>query len=312
MDDLEDRSLARNIGLFLVLVVLANGLIFPGSTSADGLVQTFYLAFFLHVGFTLYDGRFGVFRTVTWVLLIAIWVATELAGFIGFIVPWGQLTFWAAARWADDFPIIAKVLANAPSWVWALSSILLLCLLSLDIAVMHRDAWRQNSYLRIGVFLLAVGIVALALGFVLGMLVERVGTDTHQLGGAPTQASTPQHIVPSWPTLALYALLRSIPNKLTGLAVTFAAILVPVIWPWMHVDVLRRGPMHLVWLLCCLIFAAVWIGLTYLGSRPPDSFVIFQSQILAICYFAFFLLVPPILRKLAVGKTGIADNIAQS
>jgi ubiquinol-cytochrome c reductase cytochrome b/c1 subunit len=309
MNDAEDRSPARIVGLFLVLVVLANGLILPGPKSASE--ETFYLAFFLHTGFTLYDGRFDATRTVTWVTLIASWVGVESLAFFGFILPWGQLTFWLANVVAG-FPLVGNALAvafiNSRNWASEFSPILLLSLLSLDIAVMHRETWGRNSFARIGIFLFAVVVTALAFDFASGLLIERVPTGAHRLNDPALSGITPPTIVPPWPTLALYALLRSIPNKLLGVLAVFAAMIVPIIWPWMRVDLLRRGPTHLLWLSLCLIFATVWIGLAYLGSRSPDPFVILQSQILAFCYFAFFLFAPPVLRKLAVGKMRTSDH----
>jgi ubiquinol-cytochrome c reductase cytochrome b/c1 subunit len=309
--ELEDRSTARNIGLFLVLVVLVNGLIFPGSSSANEVLQTFYLAFFLHAGFTLYDGRFDAVRTVTWVLLITAWVGDELASFFGFIVPWGQLTFWAM-HWVAELPLVGETLASAfasnSAWISAISPAPLLFLLCLDIAMMHRETWRRTSFTRIGTFLIAVGLVALVLGFASSVVVERLATGAHRFDAA--SGLTPPHIMPTWQTLPLYALLRSIPTKLMGVVAVFAAMTIPIIWPWMRVDRLRRGPMHIVWLSLCLMFAGVWIWLSYLGSRTPDSFVIIQSQALAICYFAFFLVAPPVLHKLAVARTETPDQKA--
>jgi ubiquinol-cytochrome c reductase cytochrome b subunit len=104
--------------------------------------------------------------------------------------------------------------------------------------------------------------------------------------------------LPPWHELPFYALLRAVPNKLGGVLLMFAAVLVPMIWPWMRADLLRMGPMRRVWALFCLALAAVWIALGYLGSRPPEGALLPAAQALAVFYFAFFLIVPPVLRKI--------------
>jgi ubiquinol-cytochrome c reductase cytochrome b/c1 subunit len=237
---------------------------------------------------------------VTWTLCIAAWVGLELVGFSNFVMPWGQLGFWLAS-WVFALPVIGPTVAPALAAATGLptvSSLLLLCLLCIDIATMHRNVWRQYSAVQIGAFLTAVAIGALLMGMALGALAELVLPGMH---GAEAAASavTPIRILPSWYELPLYALLRSIPNKLIGVAVMFAAMLVPAIWPWVHADELRKGSLRKVWLSSCLILAGAWIALGYLGSRPPDGIGIIQSQILAVYYFAFFLVVPFIIRRCA-------------
>lgn len=314
MDDSKDRSLIRNIGLFLVLVVLINGLILPGPASSAGLLATFYLAVFFHAGFTLYDGSFGTLRTATWLLLTGLWAGAEMAAFFGYVLPAGPLTFWLVSELAA-LPIIGEMLfkwfaKNIPQMpeASALWPILLLSLLSLDAAVMHREAWRKSSLLRISIFLAAACAGALLFGLAVGGLISLIGApapsprDMADIGALPA----PPKIVPDWYFLPFYALLRAIPDKLAGVAVMFAAMAVPAVWPWMGADVLRKGPARWVWGLLCLALAAVWIGLTYLGSRSPDPVVIRAARVLAVLYFAFFLVWPLLLRKIVL--RGTADR----
>jgi ubiquinol-cytochrome c reductase cytochrome b/c1 subunit len=291
---------ARHIGLFLVLVVLVNGLILPGSASPADLLTTFYLAFFIHAGFTLYDGHFNALRTATWLILLVAWAGSEIVGFLGYLLPWGQLTFWLESQLAA-LPFVGEMLAEsyasngrgmqeAP----ALWPILLQCLLSLDIAVMHQEAWRKSSPLQISVFLAAVGAGAFFLSLAAGALIGPTPPSTPDIG-----LPTPAKIVPSWYELPYYALLRAVPDKLAGVVVTFASMVVPIVWPWMGTDKLRIGPMRPVWLLLCLALAAAWIGLAYLGSRPADPLITHAAQALAVFYFAFFVVCPPLLHNIA-------------
>jgi ubiquinol-cytochrome c reductase cytochrome b/c1 subunit len=300
MNGSDDRSPARTIGLFFVLVVLVNGLILPGSSSAADLQSTFALAFFLHAGLTLYDGYFDATRTITWILCIAGWLGLELVGFLNFVIPWGQLGFWLAVK-VQALPVIGTTAAPAlaaTTGLPTLLSLLLLCLLCIDIATMHRNLRHRYSAVQIVVFLVAVTIGALLMGVALGALADLLLSGVRGAGAAAS-AVTPIRILPFWYELPLYALLRSIPNKSIGVAVMFAAMLVPVVWPWVHADALRKGSLRRVWLSLCLILAGVWIALGYLGSRLSDPVVIVQSQILAAYYFAFFLVVPFVIRRYA-------------
>jgi ubiquinol-cytochrome c reductase cytochrome b/c1 subunit len=309
MSDQKDRSLIRNIGLFLVLVVLSNGLFLPGSASSANLLSTFYLASFLHAGFTFYDGRFDALRTTTWLVLASAWAGAEIAEFLGYTLIWLQFKFWlvtwvtnllaavpvAGERLAEGFVRSIQPISEVP----APSPILLLFLLGLDIAVMHREAWRNSSFLRTGIFLAMAAAGAFILGLAAGVLHGNSAPIAHDMVDIGTLPAPPK-IVPEWYFLPFYALLRSIPDKLAGAVLTFAAMAVPLIWPWMGADILRKGSTRWVWLLLCIIQAAIWIGLGYLGSRPPDPLAVQASRVLAVLYFVFFLVWPPMLRQFAL------------
>ncbi|MBI5264963.1 MAG: hypothetical protein HY852_24475 [Bradyrhizobium sp.] len=295
MKGLQDRSLAADIGLFLVLTLLVTALfggIANGSISPSQLLGTFYLALFIHIGFSLCDGSFNARRTATWLLLIAAWLGAEIGSFVGFVTYWGQLSFWLMAKLvgmfgeralAEPFTGITQRIGEAAAY-WP---ILGLFLLGLDLAVMHWGRWRKTSLLRKGIFFLS--LAAAAFGLVLAAsFIERP---------APDPTTTPLHIIPNWYMLPLYALLRSVPNKLAGLLLAFAAMAAPAVWPWMRADELRIG-LPRVWLLLCLAQSAVWIALGYLGSRIMDFQTMHATQALAVLYFAFFLIWPPLLRRM--------------
>lgn len=310
----KDRTLARDVELFVVLVVLGNLLIvslLAGMASPAGLESTFYLAFFIHVGFSLYDGSFSAARTVTWLILIAAWFGAELAAFLGYVIPWGQIGFWLMLVMTKLLPSPGKLFelfarnlqpgSSLAIWTWVL-----LLLLTLDLAVMHWGRWRGKSFIQIGMYLVTAAAAALLLGFAESAL---IGSSTTASPVGPY--STPAHIVPAWYELPFFALLRSVPNKLAGVVLMFAAMATPMIWPWMRADDVRTGPMRRVWILLCLIQAMVWFALGYLGSRPPDPPQVYYAQALAVFNFAFFLVFPPLLGRLAAGRKPDAKSLDQ-
>lgn len=216
---------------------------------------------------------------------------------LGYMLPAGQLVFWLAT-----VPVVRDVLAGwyesgAPatlgaSALWLVLPFLVLCF---DIAVMHHGRWWTSSLRQVAIFLAAVGIAALLLGLALGAVVGRSASSG--VANGPYQFP----IVPPWHELPFYALLRAVPSKAGGVALMFASMLLPMVWPWMRADELRRGRTRRVWPLFCLALAVAWIGLGYLGSRSPGDVTVPATLALALFYFAFFLLLPPVLGRFAGG-----------
>ncbi len=173
---------------------------------------------------------------------------------------------------------------------------------------MSLDAETPSRVRTLGLFLVLAGVAGIATGFGLGLLPPLVGIAGH---GA---ALLPPRIIPDWQVLPYFALLRSVPEKLYGVATVFAALLAPMAWPWMRADRFRRGRLRLLWGVLCLALAVDWIGLGLLGSRPLDEASRHWVWALAGYYFAFFLVVPVVLgwfagRRLGRGRSGGAFGI---
>lgn len=81
----------------------------------------------------------------------------------------------------------------------------------------------------------------------------------------------------------------------------FAAFATPAIWPWIGADALRAR-MPRTWLVSCLALAAIWVGLGYVGSLPVEGWAMAAAQVLALLYFAFFLMLPSILNRLPAAR----------
>jgi quinol-cytochrome oxidoreductase complex cytochrome b subunit len=164
----------------------------------------------------------------------------------------------------------------------------------LDIAVAHYAGWRRRSFPQLAAFLVAVIATAIAVGLVL----SRIASPS-----VPAGTEVGQHyaysIMPAWYALPLYALLRALPNKAFGVIVMCAALLLPMIWPWMRADILRIGRTRWAWRLLCAMLAATWIGLGLLGTRSPEGLALHATQTLAIFYFAYFLVLPFALHRIA-------------
>lgn len=276
------RTIAQDIGLFVVLALFANLFftISAGRASTEDLIDGFYLIAIVHILASLYNGVFDRVRSATWVILILGWTVAEVLSFMRHVLPKGQLLFWLAANapWAMS---ILEQLAMSP---WILPNVLLV-LLAIDVLFAHYGRWRTRRW----VWLAALVIVAAATGLLLGLALA------HFLPPREPEPAT-FAIVPSWHVLPYFSLMRSVPDKTAGLVIAFLAVLAPGLWPWTKPSAMA-GIGRWLWLIAWLTFVAAFLGLGYLGAQPPDTEVVVASQILAVYYFAFLLLIPIALRR---------------
>ena len=123
---------------------------------------------------------------------------------------------------------------------------------------------------------------------------------------------TPMHIVPEWYYLPFYAILRSIPNKLAGVTAMFSAIVVLAFLPWLDSATTRSSKYRPLAKQFFWIFVAVCVLLGYLGAQPPEGIYVIAGRILTVCYFAYFLIVLPLLSRIEMPRplpNSIADDV---
>jgi ubiquinol-cytochrome c reductase cytochrome b subunit len=295
-----DRSWARVAGFVFVLLGLAE-ILAAGAlgSDVDG-TSPFFLLLYVHLGFGLYDGRFGRLRTVTWGLLVAVVGGMQVIGFLAFVLPWGQVEFWLAAGIAQ-LPVIGPSLvgdgdgSSLRAALAAAGRALPFVVLALDLAALGYEMRREWSLRQWGHFILIGGAASVALGLTLDAMIGLLLPATPPAGDAV--AFPP--LLPAWHALPVYAVLRAIPSKPGGVIVALALLWLPILWPWMRANAFRRGRMRWIWLLLCIALAAAWIGLGTLGAQPPEPFVVRAAQGLTVLVFTFFLLLPPILHRLS-------------
>jgi ubiquinol-cytochrome c reductase cytochrome b/c1 subunit len=123
---------------------------------------------------------------------------------------------------------------------------------------------------------------------------------------------TPAHIVPEWYYLPFYAILRSIPSKLFGVIAMFSAILVLAFLPWLDSAKTRSSRYRPLAKQFFWIFVAVCVLLGYLGAQPPEGIYVIAGRVLTFCYFAYFLIVLPLLARIEKPRpvpNSIADDV---
>jgi ubiquinol-cytochrome c reductase cytochrome b/c1 subunit len=289
----------QDVGLLLILAVLFGGLLFAGPLTPAKLATTFYLALFIHLVVSAYDGRFDRLRTLTWFLLIGAWVVSEIQAFLSMLLPFGQLRFWLANKFAS-MPVVGKWLSDLIGgeslgpWFWSAG---LLLILALDLLAMHRWRWRTASTAQIAIFVIGVIAAAIILSPVIAGL-----TPAPPPGGFA--------ILPLWYTLPLYELLRLVPSKAVGVGLAFAAMLVLLVLPGTRTDRLAEGRTGWLWLALTIALAASWIGLGWLGSLPSEGTALSAGRVLAAFHFAYFLVLPFLLGRLA-SRPAVAEKPAE-
>nr|UBD07272.1 cytochrome b [Synapturanus rabus] len=281
--------------------------------------SVFFMCIFLHIGRGLYYGSFTF--TGTWntgVLLLFLLMATA---FMGYVLPWGQMSFWGATVITNLLSAIPYVGTQLVQWVWGGFSVdnatltrffalhFLLPFMIAAMSMIHLIFLHQTgssnptglnpnpdkipfhpyySYKDATGFVLLVSLLIL------------ISTLTPQALGDPDnfiQANplvTPPHIQPEWYFLFAYSVLRSIPNKLGGVLMLLSSILIllliPIVNPSKQRSTMFRPPTKVLFWLSISNFMI----LTWIGGQPVEDPFIFLNQISSFVYFFLFLLAIPI------------------
>ena len=285
----------------------------------------FFITVFIHIGRGLYYGSYAQPRGLVWSLGVVILLLMMATAFLGYVLVWGQMSFWAATvitNFFTAFPIVGDKIVTLLWGGFSVDNATLNRFFSLHyllpfvisgvvivhMSVVHQDG--SNNPLGIAsttdkisffpYFFIkdTLSLVALLLffSFFVYFSPNTLGHSDNYIPGNPMV--TPEHIVPEWYFLPAYAILRSIPNKLLGVLALFAAILVLFVLPFVNTSEVRSSlyrPLHqkFFWLL-----VIDYIMLGYLGQQVPESPFIEIGQVCSIYYFAYFLIIIPFLGKL--------------
>nr|YP_009577911.1 apocytochrome b [Guillardia theta]QBJ06289.1 apocytochrome b [Guillardia theta] len=282
----------------------------------------FFAVVYIHVARGLYYGSYQKPRGFAWVLGVIILILMMATAFMGYVLPWGQMSFWAATvitNLFSAFPIVGEPIV---AWLWGGFSVdnatlnrffsfhyllpfLIVAAVLAHIVILHQNG--SNNPLGINgsmdkvafypyfvikdlfswvlVFIVYFGFVYFAPNY--------LGHTDNYIEANPMV--TPAHIVPEWYFLPFYAILRSIPHKLGGVIAMFAALLVLFLLPYLNTSEVRSSlfrPIHrmIFWILVLDYFILGWIG----GCAPETPYLEI-GQIATLFYFVYFLVIVPCL-----------------
>src|SRR5579884_4450933 len=300
----------------------------------------FFLAVYIHIARGMYYGSYKEPREVLWILGVILFLLMVVTGFMGYVLPWGQMSFWAATVITNLFSAIPGVGEAIVTWLWGgyavgqptlnrffslhyllpfvIAGVVVLHVWALHVAGQNNPAGIEpksdkdtvpfTPYATIkDTFMIVVFCIVFA-WFVFYIPNYLLHPDNY-IPANPAQ--TPPEIVPEWYYLPFYAILRSIPNKLLGVCALFASIIILAFLPWLDTSPVRSARYRPLYRQFFWLFIATAIGLGYLGSRPPEGIYVVISRILTVYYFAFFLIILPLLGIFEKTKP-LPNSIAES
>ncbi|MEM9170476.1 MAG: cytochrome b N-terminal domain-containing protein [Pseudomonadota bacterium] len=309
----------------------------------------FFLAVYLHMFRGLYYGSYKEPREVLWILGVIIFLLMMATAFMGYVLPWGQMSFWGATVITGLFGAVPIVGDSIQTLLWGGPSVdnptlnrffslhYLLPFAITGVVILHVWALHvpgNNNPTGVEVQDVKKDTVpfhpyytvkdGFAIGVFLCLFAAFVFFNPNALGHADNYIkanplSTPAHIVPEWYFLPFYAMLRAITfdigpisSKLGGVIVMFASILILFVLPWLDTSKVRSMRYRPVAKLWFYLFVVACLALGYLGQAPAEGVYVFWAQIFTLYYFAFFLVILPVLGVMENPKpmpASIADSV---
>jgi ubiquinol-cytochrome c reductase cytochrome b/c1 subunit len=301
----------------------------------------FFIAVYIHMFRGMYYGSYKAPREVLWMIGVLIYLVMMATAFMGYVLPWGQMSFWGAKVITNLFSAIPFVGDSITTLLWGGYSVdnptlnrffslhyllpfVLAALIGLHIWALHvpgnnnptgvsvKDSQDTLPFHPYYTMKDAFAIVVFFMFFAFWIFFA-----PNYLGHAINyeQANplvTPAHIVPEWYYLPFYAILRAVPDKLGGVIAMFGSILILFALPWLDTSKVRSGNYRPLFKGFFWIFAIVCVGLGYLGSKPAEGLYVVFSRILTVYYFAHFLVILPLLGLLETPKplpSSISDDV---
>jgi ubiquinol-cytochrome c reductase cytochrome b subunit len=302
----------------------------------------FFLAAYVHIFRGIYYGSYKAPREVLWILGVIIYILMMATAFMGYVLPWGAMSFAGATVITSLFTAIPVVGGGVAQWLWggyavgdptltrffSLHYLLpfmivgVVCLHiwalhvagqnnpdGLDVKDVERDTVAFTPYATIkDLFALSLFLILYAwLVFYIPNYLLDADNST-----VANPLSTPAHIVPEWYLLPFYAILRAIPNKLAGVIALFAAIALLAFLPWLDTSSVRSAKYRPLFRVCFWLFLACCVGLGWLGSQEVNDATTLAARVLAVGYFGFLIVVLPLLGLVEKTKpmpASIADAV---
>jgi ubiquinol-cytochrome c reductase cytochrome b/c1 subunit len=296
--------------------------------------SAFFLIVYIHLFRGLYYGSYKYPRELLWILGVIILLLMIATAFMGYVLPWGQMSYWAATVITNLFSAIPVIGHPLVTLLWGgyvvgdptlhrffslhyLLPFIIVAVIGLHLLALHQHGSNNplgidkrgpqdtipfhpyhtiKDMFGLSVFLL---LFALVVFYIPNYLVE----PDNYIPANPLQ--TPPHIVPEWYLLPFYAILRSItftifgiPAKLLGVIAAFGAMLILFFVPWLDTSPVRSSRFRPVYRWVFWLLPISLIALGYVGSQPPQGWIVTLGQVGTAYYYIHFLILLPLLGKL--------------
>nr|QMX85846.1 cytochrome b [Platencyrtus parkeri] len=273
----------------------------------------FFMFMFIHIARGIYYNSFNFYKT--WYTGILIFFLTMMAAFLGYVLPWGQMSFWGATVITNLVSAIPYIGNNVVMWLWGGFSInnatlnrfysfhfiipfLILMMVIFHLMFLHETGSSNplglnsnyfkipfNPYYSIKDTLGAIMFITML--FYLIYYSPYILSDPENYNKA-NPLITPIHIQPEWYFLFAYAILRSIPNKLGGVIALIMSILILMILPYSMNQKKKSFKFYYINQFMFWNFISMFIILTWIGARPVENPYIMIGQLTSIMYFLYF------------------------
>tara|TARA_B100002052_G_scaffold163133_1_gene148541 strand:+ start:5050 stop:6279 length:1230 start_codon:yes stop_codon:yes gene_type:complete len=300
----------------------------------------FFIVVYIHIFRGLYYGSYKSPREVLWWLGLIILLLMMATAFMGYVLPWGQMSFWGATVITNLFSAIPFVGTAVVEWLWGgfavdnallnrffalhyLFPFLIVGVVILHIVALHthgsnnplgidrkgpQDSIPFHPYYTIK-DLFGLSFVLSIFFFVVFFAPDYLGHPDNYIPADPLK--TPAHIVPEWYFLPFYAILRAIPDKLGGVLAMISAIFILFLLPWLDTSKVRSATFRPIYKKLFWLLVIDLIVLTWVGGKPAEGNYILIGRIATIYYFAHFIFIMPIV-GLVEKPRPLPNSISQS
>ena len=285
----------------------------------------FFLAVYIHMFRALFYGSYKSPREIIWIIGMLIYILMMVTAFMGYVLPWGQMSFWAATVITNLFSAIPLIGESVVIWLWGdyavgnpiltrfyslhyLMPFLIFGLVVLHIWALHipgnnnpvgidikkpsKDTVPFSPYIVVK-DLYALIIFLIIFAGIVFFVPNIFGHPDNYIKANPIV--TPTHIVPEWYLLPFYAILRAVPSKLGGVVVMFASLFILMFLPWLDTSKVRSAVFRPLYKMFFWILVVDVLVLGYIGANPPEGLYLLVGRVATIYYFFHFILIIPIL-----------------
>jgi quinol-cytochrome oxidoreductase complex cytochrome b subunit len=282
----------------------------------------FFIVIYLHIFRGLYYGSYMYPRGTLWASGVVIFLLMMATGFMGYVLPWGQMSFWGATVITNLFSAIPVVGPSIVEWLWGgfsvdnatlnrffslhyLMPFVIAGVTVVHLSLLHKEGSNNplgiNTNLETIPFypyfyvkdLLFFFIFLAVFSFFLFFYPNTLGHPDNYIPANPLV--TPPHIVPEWYFLPFYAILRSIPDKLGGVAAMGGAIVILLFLPIINTSKIRSSKFRPIFRFLYWFWVADFIILGWIGQKPVESPYIEVGVFATIFYFVFLLILIPVI-----------------
>ena len=299
----------------------------------------FFIVVYIHILRGMYYGSYKYPRELNWILGVFIYLLMMATSFMGYVLPWGQMSYWGATVITNLFSAIPVIGEGLKTWLlgdytvgnatlnrfFALHYVLpfvILGVVGLHVAAVHVhgsnnpagiDIKSKNDTVKFFPYMIIKDTLATCVfGFLIAAVVffgpNLMAEVDNYIPADPLV--TPAHIVPNWYLAPFYAILRAIPDKLGGVVLMFGSIVILFVLPWLDRSNVRSCNFRPIYKWFVMLFFVNFFILGYVGMLPAEGLYLLIARIGLVYYFGFFLIITPFIHKIETPKSlplGISD-----